>query len=115
MDYIAFQHAFRYKCIDVILRSEHIVREQTEWYVAYKLQYNRRGLLGDVSSLLGILSIDIIMINGIEKSKRGMLLLSERDEHIERLKTILDKVDTIKVTKIRKSKLRDRLAVRNGK
>src|SRR5699024_3366409 len=59
--------------------------------------------------------IDIIMINGIEKSKRGMLLLSERDEHIERLKTVLDKVDTIKVTKIRKSKLRDRLAVRHGK
>jgi len=89
--------------------------EKTEWYFEYELQYNRPGLLGDVSSLLGILSIDIIMINGIEKSKRGMLLLSERDEHIERLKTVLDKVDTIKVTKIRKSKLRDRLAVRHGK
>lgn len=76
--------------------------EQTEWYFEYELQYNRPGMLGDVSSLLGILSINIIMINGIEKSRRGMLLLSERDEHIERLKTILENVDTVKVTKLRK-------------
>lgn len=89
--------------------------EQTEWYFEYELQYNRPGMLGDVSSLLGILSINIIMINGIEKSRRGMLLLSERDEHIERLKTILENVDTVKVTKLRKAKLRDRLAVRHGK
>lgn len=89
--------------------------EKTEWYFEYELQYNRPGLLGDISSLLGMLSIDIIMINGIEKSRRGMLLLSQHDEHIERLKTILDKVDTIKITKLRKPKLRDRLAVRHGK
>ena len=44
-----------------------------------------------------------------------MLLLSERDEPINRLKTILEKVDTIKITKLRRSKLRDRLAVRHGK
>lgn len=89
--------------------------EKTEWYFEYELQYNRPGLLGDISSLLGMLSINIIMINGIEKSRRGMLLLSERDEPINRLKTILEKVDTIKITKLRRSKLRDRLAVRHGK
>ena len=89
--------------------------DKTEWYFEYELQYNRPGLLGDISSLLGMLSINIIMINGIENSRRGMLLLSQHDEHIERLKTILDKVDTIKITKLRKPKLRDRLAVRHGK
>ena len=89
--------------------------EKTEWYFEYELQYNRPGLLGDISTLLGMLSINIIMINGIENSRRGMLLLSQHDEHIERLKTILDKVDTIKITKLRKPKLRDRLAVRHGK
>ncbi|HLS65511.1 MAG TPA: YmfK family protein [Pseudogracilibacillus sp.] len=88
---------------------------KTEWYFEYELQYNRPGLLGDISSLLGMLSINIIMINGIEKSRRGMLLLSEHDEHIKRLKTILDHIDTVKITKLRKPHLRDRLAVRHGK
>lgn len=89
--------------------------EKTEWYFEYELQYNRPGLLGDISTLLGMLSINIIMINGLENSKRGMLLLSQHDEHIKRLKLILEKVDTIKITKLRKPKLRDRLAVRHGK
>ena len=89
--------------------------EKTEWYFEYELQYNRPGLLGDISSLLGMLSINIIMINGVENDRRGLLLLSKHDEHIERLKTILENVDTIKITKLRKPKLRDRLAVRHGK
>src|SRR5699024_1578059 len=63
----------------------------------------------------GMLSINIIMINGIENTRRGMLLLSKNDEHIERLKTILEKVDTIKITKLRKPSILDRLAVRHGK
>src|SRR5690625_3645362 len=89
--------------------------EKKEWYFEYELQYNRPGLLGDISTLIGMLSINIIMINGIENSRRGMLLLSKHDEHIERLKTILAKVDTIKITKLRKPKLIDRMAVRHGK
>lgn len=89
--------------------------EKTEWYFEYELQVNRPGLLGDISSLLGMLSINIIMINGIEKSKRGMLLLSKYDENIERLKSILDNVGTVNITKLRKPKLRDRIAVRHGK
>lgn len=89
--------------------------EKTEWYFEYELKYNRPGLLGDISTLLGMLSINIIMINGIENSKRGMLLLSKHDENIERLRCILEKVDTIQITKLRKPKLTDRLAVRHGK
>lgn len=89
--------------------------EKKEWYFEYELQYNRPGLLGDISTLLGMLSINIIMINGIENSRRGMLLLSKHDEHIERLKTILEEVDTVRITKLRKPRLRDRLAVRHGK
>src|SRR5690625_707727 len=86
-----------------------------EWYLEYELQYNRPGLLGDISSLLGMLSINIIMINGVERSRRGLLILCKNDEHIERLRTILNKVDTVRLTKLRKPKLRDRLAVRHGK
>lgn len=89
--------------------------DKTEWYFEYELQYNRPGLLGDISSLLGMLSINIITINGVEHSRRGMLLLSKYDENIVRLRSILETVDTIRITKLRKPKLRDRLAVRHGK
>lgn len=88
---------------------------KTEWYFEYELQFNRPGLLGDISSLLGMLSINIITINGVENSRRGMLLTTEQDEHIVRLQSILETMDTIKITKLRKPKLRDKLAVRHGK
>ncbi|SDJ71136.1 YmfK family protein [Sediminibacillus albus] len=89
--------------------------EKTEWYLEYEIQHNRPGLLGDISSLLGMLSINIITINGVENSRRGMLLLSRKDEQITRLKSILETMETINVTKMRKPKLRDRLAVRHGR
>ncbi|MFC2950049.1 DUF3388 domain-containing protein [Virgibacillus sediminis] len=89
--------------------------EKTEWYLEYEIKYNRPGLLGDISSLLGMLAINIITINGVENSKRGMLILSKYDEHITRLESILNTIDIIEVTKLRKPKLRDRLAVRHGK
>src|SRR5690625_6765203 len=78
-----------------------------EWYLEYELQYNRPGLLGEISSLLGMLSINIITINGVENSRRGMLLTTEQDEHIVRLQSILETMDTIKITKLRKPKLRE--------
>jgi len=89
--------------------------ERTEWYLEYEIQLNRPGLLGDISSLLGMLSINIITINGVENSKRGMLLLSRYDENITRLRSILETMDTIKLLKLRKPKLKDRMAVRHGK
>ncbi|WP_430785813.1 DUF3388 domain-containing protein [Virgibacillus flavescens] len=89
--------------------------EKTEWYLEYEIQYNRPGLLGDISSLLGMLSINIISINGVENARRGMLLLSEKDDQITRLRSILATTDTIKITKLRKPKLRDKLAVRHGR
>ncbi len=89
--------------------------EKTEWYFEYEMQYNRPGMLGDISSLLGMLSINIMMINGIENSRRGMLLLSQHDENIERLQTILHNLDSIKKTKLRRPEVLDILAVRHGK
>lgn len=88
---------------------------QTEWYFEYELHYNRPGVLGEISSLLGMLSINIITINGIENRRRGMLLTTEKESHIKRLRSILQTIDTITVTKLRKSKLRDKLAIRHGK
>ncbi len=91
------------------------MENRMEWYLEYEIAVNRPGLLGDISSLLGMLSINIVTINGVEDSRRGLLLLCNNQEQIERLRTILETMDTIHVTKLRKPKLRDRLAVRHGR
>jgi len=86
-----------------------------EWYLEYEIQKNRPGLLGDVSSLLGMLSINIITINGVDDSRRGLLLKCESNDQVRRLESILNTMDNITVTKLRVPKLRDRLAVRHGR
>src|SRR5699024_228612 len=88
--------------------------DKVEWYLEYELQKNRPGLLGDISSLLGMLSINIITINGVEKGRRVMFLLAKHDEQIIRLRLILETMDTIRIVKLRKAILPDRLAVRHG-
>ncbi|MBS4177053.1 DUF3388 domain-containing protein [Lederbergia citrea] len=89
--------------------------DRKEWYLEYEITIDRPGLLGDISSLLGMLSINIISINGIDSGRRGLLLRASSEEQILRLESILKTVETIKVTKIREPKLRDRLAVRHGR
>lgn len=88
--------------------------EKKEWYLEYQIHKNRPGLLGDIATLLGMLSINIVTINGVDHMRRGMLIRSEDDEQIERLTNILNTMDNISVTKVREPKLRDRLAVRHG-
>ncbi|MBN8207510.1 YmfK family protein [Bacillus sp. NTK071] len=89
--------------------------EKKEWYLEYEIHKNRPGLLGDVASLLGMLGINIITINGVDDMRRGLLLLVDDVEQIERLESILNTMDNITVTKMREPKLRDRLAVRHGR
>ncbi|MFC0299609.1 DUF3388 domain-containing protein [Virgibacillus soli] len=89
--------------------------KKTEWYIEYEILINRPGLLGDIASLLGMLSINIIMINGVKDARRGLLILAKHDDQIKRLRTIINTMDTIRLIKIRKPKLRDKLAVRHGR
>lgn len=89
--------------------------EKKEWYLEYEIQKNRPGLLGDISSLLGMLKINIVTINGIDSGRRGLLIKAEDNERIKRLESILNTMDTIKVIKLREPKLMDRLAVRHGR
>lgn len=89
--------------------------EPKEWYLEYEIQKNRPGLLGDISSLLGMLSINIITINGVDDGRRGLLMLAKNKEQIKRLESILYTMDTIKVIKLREPSLRDKLAVRHGR
>ena len=49
-----------------------------EWYLEYEIQVNRPGLLGDISSLLGMLRVNIVTINGVDGGHRGMLVTGGR-------------------------------------
>ncbi len=89
--------------------------EKKEWYLEYEIHRNRPGLLGDVASLLGMLGINIVTINGVDNERRGMLLLTEEDTQIDRLLAIVKTMDNITLTKLREPKLSDRLAVRHGR
>ncbi|MCD9101288.1 DUF3388 domain-containing protein [Bacillus paranthracis] len=86
-----------------------------EWYFEYEIHKNRPGLLGDVSSLIGMLGINIVTINGVDNARRGLLLMCDNQEQISRLEPILNTMDNITVTKYRPPKLRDKLAVRHGR
>lgn len=38
----------------------------------YKIHKNRPGLLGDIASMLGMLEVNILTINGVEGKTRGI-------------------------------------------
>ncbi|PGL67962.1 DUF3388 domain-containing protein [Bacillus sp. AFS055030] len=88
--------------------------ELIEWYFEYEIHKNRPGLLGDIASLIGMLGINILTINGVDTMKRGMLLGCDNDDQITRFESILNTMDNITIIKLRKPTLRDRLAVRHG-
>lgn len=86
-----------------------------QWYMEYKIHKNRPGLLGDIASLMGMLDINILTINGVEDKSRGMLLQTNDDEKIDLMGKMLKKVDNITITTLRTPKLVDILAVRHGR
>lgn len=96
-------------------QDENVHVNQKEWYLEYQIHKNRPGLLGDIASILGMLKINIITINGVDINRRGMLLESEDEQRMQLVHSLLDKVDNITVTKVRHPRLRDRLAVRHGR
>lgn len=89
--------------------------ESKQWYMEYRIHKNRPGLLGDIASLLGMLGVNILTINGVQDRARGMLLETEDEEKIELLGHMLSKVENITVSKLRPTKLTDILAVRHGR
>ncbi|HHY27215.1 MAG TPA: DUF3388 domain-containing protein [Desulfitobacterium dehalogenans] len=78
------------------------------------IQQNKPGLLGAVSTLLGMLEINILTVNGIGKDRRGFLLQYPSQDKVQALKSALAYVDSIQVTAFRSPTLFDRLALRHG-
>ncbi|MDK4213070.1 YmfK family protein [Staphylococcus warneri] len=92
-----------------------VAERRKEWYLEYEITMNRAGLLGDVSSLLGMLGISIVTINGVDQGKRGLLIKTDKLEKVERFEQIVKEINEIDITKLRIPELRDRLAIRHGR
>lgn len=86
-----------------------------EWYLEYQIHNNRPGLLGDIASILGAHSMNILTINGVDDHKRGMLIHTDACQKIESLQRALSELDHITLTALRSPKLTDRVAVRHGR
>ncbi len=93
----------------------HNEQDHTEWYLEYQIHKHRPGLFGDITSVLGMLQINIHTINGLEHHRRGLLLECADERRISLLKQLLNHVSNITITKLRHPLLRDRLALRHGK
>jgi hypothetical protein len=96
-----------------ILKGDNMTSQ--ELYIEYQIHKNRPGLLGDMASILGMLDINIITINGVENRRRGMLLQTNKQERIESLRQFMLQVEDITITALRPPKLVDRLAIRHGR
>jgi len=86
-----------------------------QWYMEYRIHKNRPGLLGDIASLMGMLEINILTINGVDDRTRGLLLQTDDEEKIRLMGEMLKKVENITVTALREPRLVDVLAVRHGR
>ncbi|MBE3596077.1 MAG: DUF3388 domain-containing protein [Hydrogenibacillus sp.] len=85
------------------------------WYLEYHIALDRPGLLGDVASLIGMLSINIVTVSGVDRRRRGMIIECADPEKIDLLARFLHVMPNITVTALRRPTLLDRLAIRHGR
>jgi len=81
----------------------------------YDIQQNKPGLLGAVTTLIGMLDLNIISVTGIGQTRRGLLLEVQAEAKVRALHETLNEVGAIKVTAFRPPTLSDRIALRHGK
>lgn len=81
----------------------------------YEIQQNKPGLLGAVTTLMGMLEINILNVTGIGEARRGFLLKIPSDTKLHALRTALGNVEAIRMTAFRFPTLLDRIAIRHGR
>lgn len=84
-------------------------------YLEYEIQLDKPGLLGAVTTLLGMLGLNILTVSAIGAKRRGFLLRVLTEAKVEALKTALDQVRAINVIALRPPTLLDRIALRHGR
>ncbi len=72
-------------------------------------------MLGAVTTLIGMLGLNILTVTGIEQIRRGLLVEVHSEKKLKALHEALSEVEAIKVTAFRQPTLLDRIALRHGK
>lgn len=81
----------------------------------YIIHKDRPGLLGDVATFLGLMGVNITMINGIASHKRGLLLSCGDPARVVTLKNALARASNIELTAFRRPNFIDRINLQHGK
>jgi hypothetical protein len=81
----------------------------------YIIHKNRPGLLGDVATFLGLMGVNIVMINGIARQKRGLLISCSDPATVVTLKNALARATNIQLTGFRRPTFIDRINLQHGK
>ncbi|HBV87967.1 DUF3388 domain-containing protein [Desulfosporosinus sp.] len=84
-------------------------------YLEYDIQQNKPGLLGAVTTLIGMLGLNILTVTGIDQVRRGLLIETHSTGKVKALHEALSEVEAIKVRAFRQPTLSDRIALRHGK
>lgn len=90
-------------------------RSENLLYLEYEIQQNKPGLLGAVTTLIGMLEINILNVTSINETKRGFLLEAPSTGKVSALRSALAESEAIKVIALREPVLLDRIALRHGK
>lgn len=88
---------------------------EAEYYFEYRITKDRPGLLGDISSMLGMIGFNIVQLNGFSEDKRGFLVKAGKIENVQILKDIVGAMDDVVLTALRPPGLRDRISLRHGR
>lgn len=83
------------------------------YYFEYRIKKNRPGLLGDISSMLGLLGINILKVNGYNDDYRGFLIKGP-SHHLQLLNSIFEEVESVEVSALRHPKLIDLIGLKHG-
>ncbi len=81
----------------------------------YIVQQDRPGLMGDVATFLGLMGVNITMINGIAGQRRGLLLRCDDQATVNTVKNAMSKAANIELTAFRRPTLIDRISLQHGK
>ncbi len=84
-------------------------------YLEYEIKLNRPGLLGSVTTLLGMLNINILQVTSVGESRRAFLIECKDPVKIEVLAGCLSQVESINLTVLREPTLLDIIALKHGK
>ncbi len=86
-----------------------------KYYLEYKILENRVGLLGDVTSLMGMLGINIIRIGGIPPDRRCFLLEVPGSEYLTPVKSSLGLSPHLELLELHPPTYLDMLTMRHGR